>query len=216
MIIKASRISAASGAGKVASHVFHGGKNEKILTLQGGEAELFDAMKDARAGGSKYGLRHYKISPEKAMTGDDAKRIVADLGHEFGFNPNHATIIEHKKPRAGGAGFDRHWHAIVPEYDAVRGRVLDWKQSFARHEKIARLAEARLGHEIVAGRFNASVALTLEKEGQYGLATKMAVMASQPLPNSAYTTTQHQQAGRRGLDLPADKLAIKSAWEQSE
>ena len=216
MIIKASRISTSSGAGKVASHVFHGGKNEEIVTLQGSEAELFDAMADARAHGSKFGLRHYKISPEKAMTGDDAKRIVADLAHEFGFNPACATIVEHKKPRAGGAGFDRHWHAIVPEYDAVRGRVLDWKQSFARHEKIARLAEARLGHEIVAGRFNASVALTLQKEGQHGLATKMAHVAGLELPNSAYTTTQHQQAGRRGQDLPADKLIIKTAWEQSD
>ena len=216
MIIKASRITTTSGAGKVASHVFHGGKNEEILTLQGSEAELFDAMADARAHGSKYALRHYKISPEKAMTGDDAKRIVADLGQEFGFNPNRATIIEHKKPRAGGQGFDRHWHAIVPEYDAVRSRVLDWKQSFARHEKIARIAEARLGHDIVAGRFNASVAHTLQAEGRHDLATKMALLAGRELPNSAYTTTQHQQAGRKGLDLPADKLIIKSAWEQSD
>jgi hypothetical protein len=104
----------------------------------------------------------------------------------------------------------------VPEYDAVRGRVLDWKQSFARHEKIARIAEARLGHEIVAGRFNASVSHALQVEGQHDLATKMAEVAGLPLPNSAYTTVQHQQAGRKGIDLPADKLIIKSAWEQSD
>jgi hypothetical protein len=62
MIIKASRIATTSGAGKTAQHVFHGEKNEEIHVLQGGKAELFDAMADARAHGSKYGLRHYKIS----------------------------------------------------------------------------------------------------------------------------------------------------------
>lgn len=216
MIIKATRISTGSGAGAVAAHVLRGQKNEEIRLLQGSEAEMHAAMRDAEAAGAKYGLRHYKISPKEGMTSDDAREVLRDLAQEFGFEAERATLTEHRLARAGGQGFDRHWHALVPEVDPVTGRVLDSSWMRPRHEKMARMAEERLGHALVPGRWNAAVQRQLEAEGQDGLAARMAPLAEMPRPASAYTTDAHQRAARRGHDLPADRLTVREAWERSD
>ena len=216
MIIKASRILTSSGARAVASHVLRGPKNESIELLSGSEAQLDYAMQDARSYGSKYGLRHYKINPGETATPDDMRLITRDLAQEFGFDADHATLIWHKKPRAGGLGFDQHAHLLVAEYDPVKRRVLDWHHSFARHEKIARVAEARLGHVHTAGRHNRAVAYALADEGHTELADKIEVLAQKKRPNSSYRTTLHQRAQRLGHDLPNDQLAIALAWAQSD
>ena len=216
MIIKASRISTSSGSGAVANHVLRGPKNESIELLQGSESELRDAMKDAQAHGSKYGLRHYKISPGEATTKEDLKGIVADLGKEFGFDPATATIVWHQKPRAGGAGFDGHGHALVPEYNNETNRILDWSNSYARHEKISRMAEQKLGHAFIVGRHNASVAHALAEGGNTELSTIVGEFAQRERPESAYKATTHQRSARLGFDQANDKLAIRSAWELSD
>ena len=176
---------------------------------------MHDAMRDAREHGSKYGLRHYKIAPEQPMTGDDARAVLTKLGQEFRFDPARALLVEHQKSRAGGNGYERHWHALVPEYDPVAGRVLDWHQSFPRHEKIARQAEQRLGHDLVPGRHNAAVAAAVA-DSQPELARRLDIAAALPLPSSAYSTAGHQMAARRGHSLPADKLGIAQSWQRSD
>lgn len=193
-----------------------GEKNEEIRLLQGSEAEMHAAMRDAEAAGAKYGLRHYKISPKEEMTTDDARLILADLGREFGFDADRATLIEHQKPRAQDGGFDRHWHAIVPEVDPINGRVLDSHWMRPRHEKIARIAEARLGHEVVPGRFNAAVQRALADEGQHEIAERIQHATEVPRPTESYRTKTHQQANRLGHNLPADRLLIRDAWERSD
>ena len=216
MIIKASRISTSSGSGAVANHVLRGPKNEAIELLQGSESELRDAMRDASAHGAKYGLRHYKISPGEQTTKEDLKGIVSDLGKEFGFDPASATIVWHQKPRAGGQGFDHHAHALVPEYNNETNRILDWSNSYARHEKISRIAEQKLGHAYIAGRHNASVAHALADDGNDDLATIVEEFAERQRPESAYKTTTHQRSARLGFDQAKDKFQIKQAWEQSD
>ena len=154
MIIQATRVAAADGARALAAHVLRGRKNEHIELVRGCEDDLGDMVGDARAHGAKYAIRHYSISPEEPASREDALEIVADLAAEFGFDPGRAVVVEHRKPRAGGAGFELHWHAIAPEIDPVRRRVLDAHWMRPRHEKIARIAEIRLGHALVAGRWN--------------------------------------------------------------
>lgn len=216
MIIKATRITTTSSAGAVADYVLRNEKNQEVRLLQGSEAEIHAAMRDAADYGAKYGLRHFQISPEAEMTADDARQILADLGTEFGFDPRTATLVEHQNPRAGGAGFDRHWHALAPEVDALTGKVLDAHWMRPRHEKIARMAEERLGHDFVPGRWNASVARALEAEGHHDLAARVGVLAELPRPESAFSADGHQRGARRGHDLPADRLAVRTAWARSD
>ena len=216
MIITGSRIATSSGAGAVGSHVLSGPANESIDVLQGCQADLDDMVRDAEAGGSKYALRHWKVSPKEGMGTEDARQVAQDLAREFGADSARMLIVEHQKPRAGGAGHDRHWHVIAPEYDPVAGRVLDAHWMRPRHEKLARIAEARLGHDLVPGRWNAAVGRALADEGRPELAARVAAVAEQPRPESGYSATQHQTAARRGHAMPHDRLTVAAAWRQAD
>ncbi|WP_338666251.1 hypothetical protein VQH23_26500 (plasmid) [Pararoseomonas sp. SCSIO 73927] len=216
MIIKATRIKAASGAGAVAAHVLRGDANEEITVLQGSEADLHAAARDAIAAGRTYALRHYALSPGEAATRQDAEAILADLGAEFRFDPGAAMLVEHRKPRAGGRGHDTHWHALVPEVDPVSGRVLSSSWMRPRHERVARIAEARLGHALVPGRWNAAVARALQADGRHDLAARVSAAAALPRPEGSYTSQRQQAAARRGVSLPAARAAVAAAWRASD
>ena len=216
MIITGSRIATTSGAAAVGSHVLSGPANEAIDVLQGCQADLDDMVREARAAGSKYALRHWKVSPKEGMGTEDAWTVAADLAREFGADPSRMLIVEHQKLRAGSAGHDRHWHVIAPEYDPVAGRVLDAHWMRPRHEKLARIAEERLGHEHIPGRWNAAVARALKDEGRPELAARVEALAEQPRPESGYTAKQHQTLARHGHSLPADRIAVATAWRGSD
>jgi hypothetical protein len=216
MIIGATRIATASGAGAVGTHVFSGPQNEAIELVQGTRADLDDMVRDAEVHGAKYAIRHYAISPEQAMSREQALEIVRDLGREFGFDPVRAVVVEHQKPRQDGAGHDRHWHALVPEVDPVRGRVLDAHWMRARHEKVSRVAELRLGHDQVSGRWNAAVARALRADGRDDLADRVAEMARGDRPRGAYTSDRRQIAQRQGRSMPEMKAAVADAWQRAD
>jgi hypothetical protein len=125
------------------------------------------------------------------------------------------VIVEHAKPRQPG-GYEYHWHLLVPEWDPARRRVLDNKWTRPRQEKIARRAEARLGHALVTGRWNAAVARRLEEDGQSDLAAAMADLAARPRPTGAYSAGQHQAAASKGVDLPRYVTLIREAWNTAQ
>lgn len=216
MIIAASRIATASGAGAVGSHVFTGPKNESIELVRGARADLDDMVSDAREHDAKYAIRHYKIAPAQATTRGQALGIVAALGQEFGFDPERAVVVEHEKPRAGGKGFDRHWHAMVPEVDPERGRVLDSHWMRARHEKVSRVAEFELGHDQVRGRWNKAVERALRADNRDELADRVASLAEGDRPREAFTAQRQQAAERAGLSLPEAKAAVADAWQRAD
>ena len=217
MIISASRISTASGARVVGAHVFSGPKNQSITVVQGSRPELDDMVRDARDHGAKYSIRHFKVNPEEATTRDQALAVATALGREFGFDPGRAVMVEHEKRRQGGKGFDRHWHLLVPEVDAVRGRVLDAHWMRARHEKVSRVAEIELGHHQVQGRWNKAVEAALRAEGRGELADRVQPLAAGDRPAEAFTAVRHQVAEHRGgASMPEMKAAVADAWQQSD
>lgn len=217
MIIQSSRISVSSGSGALGNHVFHGVDNEAILTVQGDRAELDEMMSNAQEAGCSYGIRHFSISPAQATDEGQMMQIVRDLGAEFGFDTEDAVIVEHVKQRQGEAGFDHHWHAMVPEWNVGTESVLDNKASFARQEKIARIAEDRLGHELVVGAHTKEVAKFLKAEGHAALAErlKQAHRAAGD-PRSAFTAERHQVAKREGWNLPAAKAEVAELWRRAD
>lgn len=216
MIILASRIATASGALALGAHVFSGPKNRSIAVVQGSRAELDGMVRDARAHGAKYAVRHYKVSPGEATTREDALAVVAALGREFGFDPGCGVLVEHEKRREGGQGFDRHWHLMVAEVDPVRGRVLDAHWMRARHEKVSRVAEIELGHHPVRGRWNRAVEAALRAEGHDALADGVHPLTTGDRPVAAYTSVQHQAAERRGVSLPGMRAVVADAWQRSD
>ncbi len=216
MIIQSARLGVAVDLAALVRHVFAGPANEAITVLHGAAEDLGVMRRDAAAAGRKYALRHFKISPEAATSPAEAARVMRDLAGEFGFAPERCVVVEHRKKRAGGAGYEKHWHLLVPEWDPVRRRVLDSHWMRPRQEKIARLAELRLGHAPVTGRWNAAVARALEQEGRPVEAAKVAGLADGPRPRAAYGARRHQVAARRGVSLPEARLLVKAAWERSD
>lgn len=218
MIITSSRIKARSGHRAVANHVLRGKDNEKVILLRGGEHQLADAVEDAREWKRQYAIRHFSISPQEPMTRKQLREVLDDLSAEFGFDPATATVVEHQKQRADGQAHDRHWHILVPEVDALTGRCMSSSHTYARQEKLARVAEIRLGHTVTPGRHNRAVVNALRQEGRLEIAEKLeqAGITKSDLPNSSFTASQHQEGKRKGLDLPALKQAVSAAWERSD
>ena len=128
------------GSKRQVSHVFHGDENDQITVLKGTEADVADAFKDCKRRNRTFAIRHWIISPHEAMTREQLLAVVWMLCMEFGADYESAVIVEHDKPRVDPQACSRHLHVLVPE-NTIKGRVLDSRHSYARHEKIARVAE---------------------------------------------------------------------------
>lgn len=213
----------ATSGGHVAAtrgHVFTGKDNEEIHVLQGSAAELDDMVADAKIGGSMYAIRHFTISPEVEMTRDEMQWTLDQLGQTYNFDPADAVIVEHQKPRAGGAGYDRHWHVLAPEYDIEVGRIMKSSKSHQIDERIARDTERRFGHPMVVGANQITVADWIEKRGNEGdkdFAQQLRqAYEDRGQPRSSFTKDAFQAAKRRGLSLTECRAEIKELWTQAD
>ncbi len=218
MIIKSTRIRTAGGPGAWLRHVFEGRDNERVAELWGTRSDVLDAFEDAQDAGVRYGLRHWVLSPGEQCSRAEAEVAVRALADEFGFDPRRAVVVEHWKKRAGEAGFDRHWHVGVPEYDPVTGRVLGSSWDSARHEKVARVLEVAFGHGLTLGRHTGSVLRALEQDGRPDVAEAVRAAGHDvaDLPESAFSHTQHQRAKRQGQHLPDARVAVRQAWQTAD
>lgn len=213
MLIKASRIRTSSGAGPLLRHLSNAEDNDDVVTIQGTAQDMRDAVADARRFGRTYSLRHWIIAPEIGIETDQFRDSAQAIADEFGFDIDAAFIVEHKKKRAVDGVADRHWHVVVAEVDPISGRVLDTRNNYARHEKVARVLEVAFGHPITAGRHDKAVITALRAEGRHDVADHLAASSTvTDRPSEAYTTQQQQQAKREGLDLPLLKGHVSAAW----
>lgn len=216
MLIKASRIRASSGAGSLVRHLTAGDENESIDIVRGTVADLHDAVADALRFNRTFALRHFVIAPEVPMRRDQFERAARNLGEEFGFDPDNAFVVEHKKARAMAGVADRHWHIVVPEIDPATGKVLSSAFSHPRHEKVSRLLELEFGHRIISGAHDLAVLAALRADGQDEAAGRLAeAFGHGSRPVAAYSTTAHQAAKRIGVDLAVVRQHVRRAWSVS-
>ncbi len=218
MIIKSTRHSTGDSQSRILNHLVRGDENDRMQILRGTEADIADMFRDAARFKTAFAVRQFIISPAEAMTRDQALRVVHALGEEFRFDPERVFVVEHEKQRATEEAYPIHWHIVVPEVEAVTGRVLSSSNDYARQEKIARIAEYECGHEIVLGAHTKSVAEALRREGGIELAEKLeSKLASQlARPEQAYTSAEHAAAKRQGMDLPGLRLLVRDAWRSTE
>ena len=167
MIIKSSRIPA-SHTKRIARYLSEPGDNESVSWSRGCADDLLLMGEISKLAGKQYAVRHIVIAPNEDMSQQDFTWLFGEICHEFGVpmaSGNRVSIVEHMKPRSTGDGNETHWHLAVPEYDVVSGKTLSSRFYKMRNEKIARISELMLGHEIVPGRFNKHVyrAIKLER-----------------------------------------------------
>lgn len=218
MIISATRISAASGAGALWRHLNKTSENSSVEVIEGTEAELNSWIADARALDRKHGLRHVQISPDSEITDGQAREIAADYAAEFGGDADHLVLVRHEKARVDNPGVRHHWHAVLPEVSPKHARTLDSSHSFARHEWLSRLSEWRLGENIQVGNFMAGVIDRARRafgaDSEFAQACQDAKLAKSWAP--AYSRDEHQRGKRLGRPLPEVKSAIKDAYLAAE
>lgn len=216
MIIQTKAIKASSGAGKTASHIFAGDKNEKIERLEGGDFQMKDAMRQAENNKLKYGFHHIKISPREYITKEQLNETINKLSQEYKFNRDDVTLVEHTKNRADKTASNKHYHLIVPHYQADRRKALDTKNSYARNEKIARICEIEFGHELTQGQHNSAVFRQLMDEGKTPEAKRVKPLIDRDRTHQAHTVNHQRTAEKNGIDLPKEKQAIKALWKASD
>ncbi|GBQ61383.1 hypothetical protein AA103196_0006 [Ameyamaea chiangmaiensis NBRC 103196] len=216
MIIQTRAIKASSGATDTATHIFSGEKNEQIEVLEGSEFQLNNAMQTAQSENLKYGFHHFKISPKEALSREQFSDVLNDLSNEYKFDKDDITVVEHTKPRATQDAYNKHWHVIVPHYQQEQKKALDTKNSYARNEKIARLAEIKNGHAIVQGQHNKAVYMQLLDENKTAEAELVKPLIDLERTSQAHTVNQQRKAEKNGIDLPTEKQAIKSLWQASD
>ncbi|NEU12802.1 hypothetical protein G3T14_11730 [Methylobacterium sp. BTF04] len=219
MILKAFRVKTRGGSrGRLQDHLWRGDENETVNVLRGTEQDVADAFLDARRLSREYAVRHWIIAPGQAVGTDAMLAVVDRLGAEFGFDPETAVVIEHRKSRVSDTAFDRHLHALVPEADPGTGKGLSSAHSFPRQEKVARLCEHGWGHPFVHGAHHKAVLAALRRDGHGDAANALDQAFPEPgtVPRQAFTHSAHHQARRLGIDLPAAREAVAVAWRSTD
>lgn len=99
MIIKGGPVISKNGHQETATHIFEGPKNERITPIQGNALDMANMVTDARDTGLKYGFHHFKISPEREISREQARQDFQAIAYEYGFDLSDAVIVEHQKQR---------------------------------------------------------------------------------------------------------------------
>ncbi|MFT8506347.1 hypothetical protein [Acetobacter sp.] len=179
--------------------------------MAGSDWLVHDAMREARREDLTYGLRHIAFNPDEPMTDGQLAEFARRICLEFHADPEHMTLVIHQKDGS------THGHLLLPEWQ--EDHILDSRFSWIRLEKLARLEEIRLGHALVAGRHDRSIAKALRQDGKVHEAELIAALVpAQPAdkPRAAYTSQAHRTAERQGLDLPKLKQLVASLWNRSD
>ena len=178
MIQKSIRVPT-SKTSVVASYLGAPGESEEVKWLRGSKEDVMLMGQAAHMCGRAYGVRHIIISPGQEMSLAEVSMMIGELIREYNLpeaSRDQICVTAHKKQREmtdgdlphphiqHGLGREWHYHLAVPEADLATGRVLDSSHTHMRDEKLSRIAELRLGHEIVPGRFNKEVYNTLASE----------------------------------------------------
>jgi hypothetical protein len=213
MIIKAIRFRSKSNVKRLVEHLRNGKENDAVVFLAGTPADIADMHVDAKAKQSTYAIRHWIIAPHEAANRSQMWQVLEMIGQEFGFDPNQAVIVEHKKKRTTIEAAETHWHVLVSEVDPISGKIL--KCSFDRvlHELVARWSEFKFGHRFVLGKHTKPVIAGLRKRGAVEAAQKLETefAGTEPPAGEGFTQSQHQEKKRAGVDLPALRQVVKAA-----
>lgn len=168
MIIKQTRIPVGDGAA-LQAYLMNPGENERVESLSGELSTIRDNDLISRLHGRTYGTRHIIISPDKRLNMDELGKVLSAVAQEFGVpdgSLQRMCIVRHEKQRTDRRDGARvHYHVALPEVDDLTGRVMSSSFSKMRCEKVSRLAELVLGHEIIPGRFNREAYSALQAAG---------------------------------------------------
>ncbi|MET4732379.1 hypothetical protein ABIE64_001079 [Thalassospira sp. MBR-102] len=209
MIIKSTRVQTSSNSTALSNHLLYKDENERIELLEGFETDFNQFHAIAACDGSKYSFRHFSINPGQSWTLNQQLQLVDKIKQEYRVSDRPHILIRHTKNLANGSK-NEHLHLVIPE--RFNGSTMDKAWSYIRNEKLAREFEIENGHPVQIGKHNKAISkLTSNQELKHTLL----VNSRKPLPKASYSSSEQQQAKRRGIDLASEKLAIKTIYQQA-
>lgn len=206
MIIKQTRIRTGSTATAL-GYIQAMGENEDVELLYGDPATLGRYVNTLSAmNRHAYVLRHFIISPEQELTGEQVDRCIEAIRTEFKTGDRPYVAARHQKIRSDDNDAS-HIHIMMAESDP-RGKVLTNRNNYKRNEKICRNLELEFGFKILQGRHNKFAVMNTEDQDAQSALTNSGIMDGD-LPMAAYTNAMKAKARRVNLDLPAFHQALK-------
>lgn len=110
-------------------------------------------------------LYHVSISPDKEMSAADWATAWEVYEQEFGLSHLPYIEVTHAKDSANGDRREPHVHRVYERVDTTTGLAVHLSHTRVRNEKVARLLEYALGHELTVGKHNRAVIERLAADG---------------------------------------------------
>jgi hypothetical protein len=217
VIIKSTRVRTRGQALKrLLEHLENADDNDEVVALRGNCADLWDARADARAYGREFCVRQWIVSPSSDATFEKMLEAVDRLAVEFDFDPAKAVARGHRKAKADETEtlFDRHIHILVPETNAVTGRVLSSSHDWLRGEKVGKILSFDWRESFVESTNPKAILVALKRDGRDDVAAayRKAFPEGGARPVTSFDTAAQQRLKRKGLDLPMLRVLIEGAW----
>jgi hypothetical protein len=218
MIIKSSQ---RSGSKALASHLTNTRDNEKVTVsesrglLLGNDRPVHQALMtmDGIALGSRCEkhLYHVSINPDQEMSDRDWK-LAWDV-YEAEFNLEEQPFIEVTHQKQGRI----HKHRVYERVTA-KNRAIAIAYNRMRNEKVSRILEYQLNHNITIGKHNLAVSTRLLEEGLPEVAQWMdkhqAVAVDRPVAKTQHKDEQQQK--RTKITVEQVKADVEKAYHQTE
>ncbi len=207
MILKSTQRRSLRG---LADHLTNTDENEQVTVLGSRDlaagwdthGALDELRGQARQGKAHHRYLHAMISPDQEMTPQQWDKAWQTYEKEFGLENQPYHAVQHAKG-------DRsvHQHRVYHTIDAD-GRALNFSWSKMRNEKVARVLEHDLGHEMTAGRHNTAVMKRLRTEGRPEVADWMErhQAHSRDRPSAEKSHAESQQDKRFSIEQVSEHL----------
>jgi len=211
MIIKSST----RGSRGLGAHLAAGENERAEVTRADGIVSIDpeDAVAELTAQGAASAtaspLVHASISPDREMTAQQWDHAWREWERAQGLDKQPFIEVEHEK------GGRTHRHRVYSRVDAEHGAVIKQHNNWITNERVARVLEHDLGHELTPGRHTRAV-LEWTLEHRPDVARQLAPLGEQARPEASMTHNQWQQKTRTGIDPQAVCAAAAEAWQRSD
>lgn len=205
------------GPGGLARHLQRVDTNEAVHVRDdlstGCALDVADAVADfavlGRVRGVERSLIHISLSPERSLTPQQERRMIAHLRAVYDAPADHpALVVAHTKP--GETDRPTHYHVVMPRMRADGRRISDAYYKL-KNERLSLELEFDFGHPLTPGPNIAAArrALDVERPDMHSAIAGL----KRPAPNVAKTTVADKSAAVDvGLDLAAFDARAFKAW----
>lgn len=157
-------------------------------------------------------LYHVSINPNRTMNAEEWQQAWRAYEEEYNLvDYPFVTVTHHKQGRT-------HQHRVYLRVDFETNKAIKLSFTKVRNEKVARLLEYELGHELTVGKHNQAIIERLQQEGRGEIAhwLEQHQAHTQERPVATKNHTDHQQEKRTGIRVEQVKTDLKEAYQNTD